>query len=203
MNMLKKLIIAIVSLFICASAITTIANAREITPVPHWQKKEISVYIPDTKDKKTVSALKSAFSQWQSASVGHINFKYVKQGPADIDVIFSDKASGTASPYTNTSVKSDSNSISKSEIHIANENNEFKTLSNKYLSNIMLNEVGKALGVPNNTTKPSSIMHDPVSEKQKFMKVDAVKLFSISEWSYSKRNINKKENLKDNTENNK
>lgn len=187
--MLKKLFITVVSLFTIIFVSANIAPAREITPVPHWQKKDINVYIPESKDKKTVTAIKAAFSRWQSASAGHINFTYIDKGPADIDIIFSDSASGPAGPFTNTGVTTSGNTISKAEITIANNDSKYKSYSDSYISKVFLHEVGRALGMPTNPRKSSSIMHSPVTEDQKFMKIDAVKFFSVNEWSYSKRRL--------------
>ena len=190
--MIKKILI-------CFAAITTIfasaanyTQAREIVEMPHWEKAVINIYIPEKSDKKTVSILKRAFSQWQIASGGRINFEYVDKGPADIDVIFSESASGYASPISRTSITVSDHVISKAEISIASESKQYKNYNDKYLTNVFLHETGNALGVPDNTTKKSSIMYTPVTEEQHFMKKDALKLFSVSGWSYSKRKINNK-----------
>lgn len=185
--MIKKIITFMIILI--AASFSNV-YAREIEQRPHWEKQTISVYIPED-NKSAASMMKSAFQRWQNVSAGHIKFNYLQQGPADIDVIFSDSASSADSPISNTTISSNGNSITKSEINIASENNSFKNLDRDYISKVMQHEVGKALGVPINTKKKTSIMYIPVDEKQNIMKIDAIKLFSISEWSYGTRKINK------------
>ena len=187
--MLKKLFISFITMFVLIFAFADTVQSREITEVPHWQKKVINVYIPKDGDKKAASMLKSAFGQWQSASSGKIRFKYVDENPADIDIVFAESASGSAGPFTKTSVTKNGNDISKAEITVATENKQYKTYPNSYVSKVFLHEVGKALGLPTDTRKPSSIMHSPVTEKQKLMKIDVIKLYSINGWSYSTRRI--------------
>ena len=135
--MLKKIIMSIVSLFICASAITTIANAREIVQVPHWQKKVINVYIPKNDDQKTVSLLKSAFGSWQGVSAGNIKFQYVEKGPADIDITFIDSATESTGPITTTNISTSGNAIIKADIKVANNSKQYKNSSDSYISNIV------------------------------------------------------------------
>lgn len=191
--MLKKLFISFITMFVLIFAFADTVQSREIVEVPHWQKKVINVYIPKDGDKKTASMLKSAFGQWQNACSGKISFKYTEKDTADINVIFADKASDSAGPFTKTSVSSSGNTISKAEITIASNSKDYKTYSDSYVSKVFLHEVGKVLGLPTNARKPSSIMHAPVTENQKLMKIDVIKLYSINEWSYSKRRIEEKE----------
>ena len=182
------LFLLLTSFFIILGIANT-SQAREITQVPHWQKKVINVYIPKDGDKKTISMIKSAFAKWQSVSAGHISFTYVEKAPGDIDIIFKDAASSSSGPISKTSVVTSGNSITKAEITIATDDKQYKKYPDKYVSTILLHEVGRSLGLPTNDRKPSSIMHTPVTEKQNLMKMDTVKLFSISEWNYSKRRL--------------
>ena len=188
--MLKRFIIGIIATFTVVTLGISYSQAREIVEVPHWQKSTITVYIPEDGDKKATSALKTAFGKWQGVSCGHIKFKYTddEKKPSDIKVSFSDSAAGD-SPITTASYKANGNTITEGEITIASESKDFKKYSNKYISNVMVHEVGKVLGMPVNTTKKSSIMYVPISENQSLMKVDERKFFSISEWSFSKRNL--------------
>lgn len=188
--MIKKMILGLIAAFTMTSIGFNYVSAREIVEVPHWQKSTITIYIPKDGNKKATGSLRSAFSKWQSVSCGNLKFKYVDEGPADINVVFTENANGD-SPYTSTKIRSDGTAIKEAEINIASEKEGYNKLPAKYVSNVMIHEVGKALGVPVNTTKKSSIMYLPITDKQYLMKVDERKLFSISDWSYSKRNLNK------------
>lgn len=187
--MLKKIFISFITMFVITLGFANTSQSREITKVPHWEKKVINVYIPKNNDKKTVTMLKSAFGKWQGVSSGHISFKYVEEAPGDIDIIFADAASSSSGPISKTTVVKSGNTISKAEITIANSSKQYKESSDNYISTVLLHEVGRSLGLPANDRKPSSIMHTPVTEKQKLMKLDTIKLFSISEWNYSKRRL--------------
>ena len=190
--MLKKIFISFITMFVIMFGFANISQSREIVQVPHWQKKVINVYIPKDGDQKTTSILKSAFAKWQSTSAGHISFKYVDKGPADIDIVFAETASSASGPISKTSVSTSGNAISKAEITIATGDKQYKKYSDNYISTVLLHEVGRSLGMPTTTRKETSIMYVPVSEKQKLMKIDALKFFSISQWNYSKRRIEDK-----------
>ena len=184
--MLKKYLISTIISFILLSSV---AIAREIKEVPHWKKSTVSVYIPKGENDNAANMLRSAFGRWQVESYGHLKFKYLEKGPADINIVFSDNASSSDTPIASTKITSSNNEITKAEISIATKNKDYKTFSNSYISKVMLHEVGHALGIPTNTTKKSSIMYAPVTESQKLMKIDTRKLFSISEWDYGKKNL--------------
>lgn len=188
--MFKKFITFIIAAFTVMITGINLSQAREIVEVPHWQKSTVVVYIPQDADKKVTAALRSAFGKWQAVSCGHIKFKYIDdvEKPSDIKVTFSNSANGD-SPISSTKITTNGNAITGGSITIASESKEYKKLSNKYISNVMLHEVGKVMGIPVNTTKKSSIMYLPITEDQKLMKIDERKFFSINDWSYSKRNL--------------
>jgi hypothetical protein len=183
---MKKIVISIISLFSLLFLGYNV-QAREISEVPHWQKSTITVFIPKKDDKGKTASLKRAFARWQGASSNRIRFRYVEKGPADIDVIWTDSANGS-SPISSTSVSSSGTSINKAEIHLATKDPKFSQYSNNYVYTVMLHEIGKAIGMPVNGRKKSSIMHAPVDVKQDIMKIDVMKLYSINGWSYATRN---------------
>ena len=183
---MKKIVISIISLFSLLFLGYNV-QAREISEVPHWQKSTITVFIPKKDDKGKTASLKRAFARWQGASSNRIRFRYVEKGPADIDVIWTDSANGS-SPISSTTVGNSGNSIKKAEIHIATKDPNFSKYSNNYVYTVMLHEIGRALGLPVNERKKSSIMHAPVSVNQDIMKIDTMKLYSINGWSYATRN---------------
>lgn len=93
---------------------------------------------------------------------------------------------------TSVSTQISGNEITGAKYFINTESDAYKKSSSAYMSKVLLHDVGTILGLPTNTTKKSSIMYSPVTESQEIMKIDVRKLFSISEWSYAKRNIEAK-----------
>lgn len=183
---MKKIFLSIIALFTLLLT-TNITKAREISEVPHWQKATISVYIPKQDDNNKSGSMKRAFARWQGVSSNRIHFRYVEKGPADIDVIWAENASGS-SPISSTSISANGNIITKAEVSIAVKNPNFSKYSNNYVYTVMLHEIGKALGMPVNDRKKSSIMYAPISVQQDIMKIDVMKLYSINGWSYATRN---------------
>ncbi len=184
--MIKKFLTGLSIIFAFIMIFTTIGKVSAIeTNSPHWQKKPIKVYIP----KDTYSAtMKNAFLRWQEASAGNIKFSFVEKGPADIDVVFAENASGDT-PIATYSVSSEGNKITKAEIKIASKSPKFKKYTKNYIYTTMLHEVGHTIGLPDNTQKKSLIMYTPISETQSITKLDIRNLYQINNWSYAKRNL--------------
>ena len=175
-------------LFIFAAAAIAMTPASELraTP-PHWQKSPINVYIP--KDPYAES-LKRAFSKWQSLSSNKIKFNYVAKGPAYIDVVFTEKESGSESPIASYNIQTSGNKITKAEIRIATKGKDIKKYSRNYIYTTMLHEVGHALGMPHNDRKKSSIMYSQITETQQILNIDTVKFYHVNGWSWKDRRIN-------------
>ena len=93
---MKKDYFGILAVFVFIFGLCTI-NKSFAYPVtgPHWNKSPINVYIPN--DAKAVS-MKHAFQKWQNSSYGKLKFNFVQKGPADIDVVFVEKATGADGP---------------------------------------------------------------------------------------------------------
>ena len=162
-------------------------NTSAPMSVPHWTKPTISVYIP--KDDKN-QAMSNAFSKWQTESGNKIKFTYVKdEKNADIVVKFTDKTEGLETKLGGYSISTDNKTIKKGEITIATKSKLAKKYSNNYIYITMLHEIGHVLGMPDNPTKPTSIMYMPISEEQSIKKIDVRKLYKINGWSYADRNM--------------
>ena len=174
-----KKFLKLIILFIISNTI----SAREITPIPHWGKNTIKVYIPSGNNTNTV---KNAFQQWQGMSSGKLNFEFVQKLPADIEIEFKEGTSGST-PISYYSLEIDGNNINKAVIYI--DLNKAQNYSNNYTNKVMLHEVGHALGMKDMPMKKTSIMHTPVTEEQELLKLDIRNLYSISEWSYADRNF--------------
>lgn len=182
---MKKVLISILAIFGLIIGISNISvTAAERTPVPHWQKSPITVYIP-SENKKTVT-MRKAFSKWQNSCGGKLKFKFVEEGPADIDVAFIENAKSSSSPISSHSTQTQGNTITKGEIRIATENPKFKKYSSDFVYTAMLHEIGGVLGLPTNN-KRTSIMHTPVTTEQDILKIDVRKLYYINNWSYTDR----------------
>jgi len=161
----------------------TFANATVVV-APHWEKSPIQVYIP----KDTYSPqMQRAFQKWQNESFGKLKFKFVTKGPADIDVIFTDKVDGSDSPIASYSVTIQGKKITKAEIKFASQDPKLKKYSKNYIYTTMLHEVGHALGLSDTYRKKTMIMYMPITEKQDITSMDIINLFHLNGWSYSKR----------------
>jgi len=179
--MLKKLISG---LFIIFAFICTVFNGAQATtdPLgPHWEAQKIKVYIPP-KDAKTAD-MRRAFNAWQEASYGKIKFVFVQNGPADIDVVFTDRVSGdeTLGSYRLTK---NGNTIKKAEIKIATKKSDIKKYSNDLIYTTMLHEIGHVLGLSHIERKKICIMYSPVSAGQSITKIDTAKLYKLNGWSW-------------------
>lgn len=184
MIMIKKILGTIFIIFLFMFGISTSTQASTTTIAPHWQKSKITVYIPQ--DEKAAS-MKRAFSKWQNAIGGKLTFEYVNKGPADIDVVFSEKVNGADGPIGSYTVSIQGQNITKAEIHIASKSPNFKKYSNNLVFTTMLHEVGHALGLPDTNRKKSGIMFMPVTEEQDITKLDIRKLYMLNGWSYMDR----------------
>ena len=190
--MVKKLlgIITIFVLIFASFGIAQAASTNTAAPmsVPHWTKSPINVYIP--KDEKASATMSRAFSSWQSASSNRIRFNYIQDPKkADIVVKFTDKTEGLETKLGGYNVTTDGNQIKKAEITLATKSKLAKKYSNNYVYITMLHEVGHVLGMPDNSTKPTSIMYMPISEGQTIKKIDVRRLYKINGWSYADRNM--------------
>ena len=182
---MKKIIISILSLFFVLFGVVS-AQAREISEVPHWQTSPIRVYVPS--DDKKAPSMRRAFAKWQAKSFGKLKFRFVGKTPADITVVFTEAANGST-PISSTTVTYNGTKITKAEIHIATKSKDFKKYSNDYVYTAMLHEVGKAIGMPINSRKRTSIMFAPITVQQDIMKIDIMKLYSVYGWSYANKDI--------------
>ena len=183
-------IIAFVLVFVTvnfAQAASTNTSAPKALG-PHWAKYPIKVYIP--KDDKQ-PAMKNAFTEWQSQSSGKVKFTFVQQeDKADLIVKFTDKTTGLESKLGGNKItKKEGNQIKKAEITLATKSPAAKKHTNKYVYLTMLHQIGHILGLPDNPTKPTSIMHMPISEDQSIKKIDIRKLYKVNGWSYADRNM--------------
>lgn len=179
-----SLLFLIIFGFICT--FTGIAQATTAV-APHWQKSPIDVYIPQNSRK---TSMQHAFERWQSKSYGKLKFNFVNNGPADIDVVFTDKVDGSDTPIASYKVTIQGQEIIKAEIQIASQGEAIKKYSNDYVFTTMLHEVGHALGLSDTNRKQSSIMYMPLDEKQELMKIDMMKLYNLNNWSYLDRRSN-------------
>lgn len=184
--MFKKILSILVIFFAFLLTFAGIVNAAEKIDSPHWQKSPIKVYIP--KDPMQTS-MRHAFERWQNKSFGKLKFEFVNKGPADIDVVFTEKTDGTDGPIASYSVTIKGKAITKSEIKIAAKSKNISKYSKNYVFTTMLHEVGHSLGLDDNSRKTSSIMHMPINEKQEIMKVDMMKLYHLYGWNWAKKNI--------------
>lgn len=152
---------------------------------PHWSKTQIKVYIPQNNKAQT---MRNAFTKWQSMSENKLNFEFVKRGPADIDVVFTDKVDGSDGPLGQYKITIKDGNITKGEIKIAT--NGQNNYSNDYIYTTMLHEIGHVLGLQEKERKNSSIMNMPITESQDILKRDIAELYYLYKWSYSQRRIN-------------
>lgn len=170
------------------SSIASTPTATVKTSSPHWQKNPIRVYIP--KNDPYAMTVRNAFMRWQNASSNKINFSFVDKGPADIDIVFNENASGDT-PISTYSTTSSENKITKAEIHVATKGKTIKKYSRNYVYIAMLHEVGHVLGLSHSDRKQTSIMYPTIHESQQIMKLDVMKLYYANDWSWMDRRISK------------
>lgn len=184
--MIKKFLSIIFIIFVFIFGFSNGVEASTTTIAPHWKKSKITVYIPqDTKSQ----SMRRAFSTWQSSINNKLTFEFVNEGPADIDVVFSENVSGADGPIGSYSVSIQGQEITKAEITIASKSPDFKKYSNNLVYTTMLHEVGHALGLADTNRKHSGIMFTPVSEEQDITKLDIRKVYNLYSWSYMDRRI--------------
>lgn len=181
---MKKLIISI--LFIFAICMTFCVSQATTIIAPHWKDGTISVYIP--KDARA-EQMKRAFTKWQNASYGKLNFVFKDKGPANIDVVFTEEVDGADGPIGSYNITVQNGYIKKAEIKLATKNKNISKYSNNLIYTTMLHEVGHALGLSDTNRKGSSIMFMPVSEKQDLLKIDIMKLYNLNNWSWMDHRI--------------
>ena len=197
---MKKFLLGIVAIFLCVFALVNISHAASTntskkSDMPHWQKKPISVYIPND----TGSAqMRNAFTKWQTASGNRIVFQTVAtKDKADIVVTFTDKTDGLESGLGGYSTSIQGNKITKAQINIATKSKLAKKKTPAYMYKTMVHQVGHVLGMSDNNSKPSSIMYMPISENQDITKLDIKRLYGVCGWSYANRNMPSQRNKKD------
>ena len=186
--MFKKILSLFVIIFAFLLTFSSFTNAAETAQGAHWNKSPINVYIPQ--DAKQ-NSMRHAFERWQSLSYGKLKFVFVNKGPADIDVVFTEKVDTTDTPIASHSITIKGNEITKAEIKIATKSKDIKKYSNDYIFTTMLHEVGHTLGLSDNNRKNSSIMHMPIEEKQEIMKIDMMKLYHNNGWNWAQKNISR------------
>ncbi len=144
---------------------------------PNWEKSVIKVYIPEDSYQ---GMMQRAFQKWVEKCNGKLQFEYLDEPPADIEVDFSDKTDGTDGDIGSYSLTVAGGFITKAQITIAP--NPTKN-SNNLIYTVMLHEIGHALGLQD-TPRKLSIMSTPVTEAQDFSNTDILRLFHINGWSY-------------------
>lgn len=179
--MIKKIFISLFLILAFAATFFNFVQAETAT-YPHWTKSPITVYIP--KDEKAVT-MRHAFEKWQNLSYGKLKFQFMPKGPADIDVVFTDKVDGSDGPLGSHKITIKKGAITKAEIKMATKGN--KKYSNNMVYTTMLHEIGHVLGLQESTRKQSSIMNMPVNETQDILKKDIVNLYHVNGWSYMDR----------------
>lgn len=179
--MMKKILSLLFLIFAFLFNFSTV-QAETFISGPHWNKSLITVYIP--KDARAMS-MRRAFEKWQNVTNGSLKFQFVNKGPANIDVVFTEKVDGNDGPLGSYKLTTKGNYITKAEIKMGTRGN--KKYSNDFIYTTMLHEIGHALGLPDETRKPSSIMQMPVSETQDIIKPDVRNLYKLNGWSYKER----------------
>lgn len=164
-----------------ASLSSTSSNkAGQISTEPHWKTGKITVYIP--KDPQA-AMMRRAFLEWQNLCSSNLNFIFVQKGPANIDVVFTEKVDGTDGPLGSYRLTIQKNFITKAEIKIATRSK--KNYSNNYIYTTMIHEIGHALGLSDTNRQYTGIMYMPISEEQNLTKNDKRKLYKLNGWGYA------------------
>lgn len=148
---------------------------------PNWIKPIIKVYIPEN---DYAPMMKRAFQKWVEKCNGRLNFEYVSEQPADIEVEFADKTDGTDGDIGSYSLTIKGGAITNATIIIAPKPEEN---SNNLIYTVMLHEVGHALGLKDSYRK-LGIMSTPVNETQDIINTDILRLFHLNGWTYINKN---------------
>lgn len=181
--MIKRFLTGVLLVFLFAITVFNCSNA-ETSSSPYWKKTTINVYIP--KNSKALT-MQHAFEKWQNMSAGKLKFKFVQKGPADIDVVFSEKVSGSDGQQLGDYKLTVKNGyITKAEIRMATEGKK-QVYSDNMVYTIMLHEVGHALGLPDKNRKKNSIMYMPISVSQDINKMDMRELYKLNGWEWLER----------------
>lgn len=184
--MIKKAIIGLLAVFsfLAVFAATSFAVQPKELQRPHWDKREITVYIP--RDSHNAQMTR-AFAYWQRSLFNVVKFKYVKEEPANIVVKFSNRTNDSDVKLGSYNITTSGNTISKAEITIDTKSPEAKKVSNDYMYTTMLHEIGHVLGLQDSIRKPAGIMNIPITEEQDIKKIEVRKVFVINGWSFRER----------------
>lgn len=189
---LSTIITIIGTLFILAGTVfaVEVKTADVKTTGPHWQKSQITVYVPE--NSKYTNTVKQAFNTWQTKTMGKLSFRYVPKSPADIEVIFCEDINSPESPIASYNIKIEGqNEITKGELQLATKGKTITKYSNTYVYTTLLHETGHILGLTHNSRKPSSIRYPEIHEGQTILKLDVMDLYYTYGWSWMDRRINK------------
>ncbi len=177
---MKKIIIFLISILFTIFFVNpeTLAVGRY---GPNWQKPVIKVYIPQD---DYAGMMQRAFQKWQSKCNGRLQFEFVSDTPADIEVEFADKTDGSDGDIGSYSLTVKGGAITKAEIVIAPDslNN-----SRNLIYTVMLHEIGHALGLKD-TKRKIGIMSTPVTEAQDIVNTDILRLYYLNGWHIIDKN---------------
>lgn len=183
--MIKKIFSGLAAILFVFVTMVSVCAAEIRREYPHWNKPVISVYIP--KDPYAAS-MRNAFMAWAGQTNGRVKFKFVPNGPADIDVVFTENASGDT-PIATYSTKTNGLEITKAEIKLGTKNPNIKKYSKNYIYTTMLHEVGHTLGLSHKERKQTSIMYSPIDPKQEIIKYDVRDLYKINGWGWAQDHL--------------
>jgi predicted Zn-dependent protease len=179
-----KKFIAIVLFLLCASLNLFVGAFAATVDSPHWQLKNIPVYIPNDTYSPT---MRNAFKRWQNETGGKINFVFVAKEAAKVEVSFTDRVDGSDGPFASYSIVTSGNAITSANLKFATKGSKKYSKDEVYSS--MLHEIGHILGLSEATRKKSSIMFMPTPTSKDILKLDVRNLYKVSGWSYSDRRI--------------
>ena len=154
--------------------ILTITSAFALSK-PRWQNNKVKVYIPQNHYYSRI--MKQAFIEWQEKSKYAVCFDFLnnkRQKEADITVHFVEKNTNCDSEYaigcTNISLDKE-DFYAHNDIYIASKRlhrhykedgtaiDEYAPISSVQVYNVMLHEVGHAIGIHGHSNNPDSIMY--------------------------------------------
>ena len=148
MNMGKRFLLTLISIFIFASAALAYEN-------PRWMHMPITVYIP----KDTNAVAQNAFKTWQSVSSGTVRFIYKDSANLGklcnirvevIDTPLGDNGYSveqTAMMFDKTGYYQKNGFFYKTTIKISTKDANNKNISNSKMQAIALKAVGEAIGI--------------------------------------------------------